>query len=95
MGRAQDMAEHDTFTIRESGGRWILRLNARGLASFETRAEAEHAALEGLEISRRSGRSAEILVQFNGVPVELIARSAPGLVAPIRLRRDPTRSGEE
>ena len=42
------MAVHDTFTIRESGDRSILRLNARGVASFETPAPSEGSALVGV-----------------------------------------------
>jgi hypothetical protein len=87
------MGEHDTFTIRESSGRWILRLNGRGLASFDTRAEAERAAFEGLEVSRRSGRSGEALVQFDGAPVEMIAKTAAGLAAPISVRRNRSDDG--
>jgi hypothetical protein len=60
------MAEHDTFIIRESGSRWILRLNAHGLASFDSCEEVERAALEGVEIFRRSGRAAEVFVQVDG-----------------------------
>ncbi len=83
------MMEHDTFIIRESGGRWILRLNARGVASFDSREEAERAALEGVEVSRRSGRAAEVFVQFDGEPVDLGAKSAPGLTGPIQLGPEP------
>jgi hypothetical protein len=83
------MAEHDTFTIRESGGRWILRLNARGVASFASREEAERAALEGIEVCRRSGRAAEVFIQFDGEPVNLIAKSASGLTGPIQLGPEP------
>ena len=83
------MAEHDTFIIRESGGQWILRLNARGVASFDSREEAERAALEGIDVSRRSGRAAEVFVQFDAEPVDLVAKSAPGLTGPIQLGPEP------
>jgi hypothetical protein len=85
------MAEHDTFVIRDSGGRWVLRRNARGIASFATRSEAERAALERVELSRRNGRSAEVFIQHEGDEIVLFAKAGAGLIGPIDLKADAKR----
>jgi hypothetical protein len=83
------MSEHDTYVIRATQKGWVLLLNGQTIGTFESRPEAEQAALTGMDISRQCHKAAELFCQEKDGEPNLISKTRTGLIGDLALGPDP------